>query len=732
MSKTNHIFHILIISGIIFGSISNLSPFVHETQAQTSQAPELPRSFVDTTLPAVTGNSITVRAGDNFQTALNQAQPGDELVLEAGATFTGSFSLPAKTGEGWIIIRSSLSHNLVAGVRVGPNDAYAMPKLLAGSNNTPVIKTETAAHNYRFIGIEMSASAAVTGVGDLIKLGDSSAAQSTLESVPHHLTIDRCYIHGRTTLPMKRGVALNSAWTAVIDSHISDVHVVGQDTQALAGWNGPGPFKILNNYLEAAGENVMFGGADPKIANLLPSDIEMRRNHLFKPLSWKTTHPTYGGIHWTVKNLFELKLARRVLVEGNIFENCWTDGQIGYGLLIKTSNQDGTAPWSTTEDVTIVSNKILQAEVGIQVAWTSGTHPNQGVKRVRIANNLFDEINGIFVRLIDGPQYVIIDHNTSFQTGSVMTFGGNPAIGLVFTNNIAPHNTYGVKGDGLATGSATLNQYAPGCVFLKDALPGGQASQYPSGNFFMNALDDLGFMDRAGGNYRLSGSSPYRNAGTDGKDIGADIDAIEAAITGDDRAASNQPPLTVAQISVASGFAPLVVDFTPGAYDPDGQVVSYAWDFGDGEFSAEHSPTHTYLNPGTYVAQVVVTDNEGATASSNVTIVVTPAINQPEVTLLTPNNGETIQGASDYLITWRANGPRIRRTDLQLSLDNGVTWTKIVNGLSGQARSFLWRVPKTSSRTARVRVVSYSGKTTGSDVSDFAFTIVWNKAARKN
>ena len=59
------------------------------------------------------------------------------------------------------------------------------------------------------------------------------------------------------------------------------------DTQAIGGWNGPGPYLIENNYLEAAGENVMFGGADPTIPNLVPSDITLRLNHLIKPRSWQ-------------------------------------------------------------------------------------------------------------------------------------------------------------------------------------------------------------------------------------------------------------------------------------------------------------------------------------------------------------------------------------------------------------------------------------------------------------
>lgn len=77
----------------------------------------------------------------------------------------------------------------------------------------------------------------------------------------------------------------------MVDSHLSEAHVVGFDAQAICGVNGPGPFKIVNNYLEGSGENIMFGGADPAIRDLVPSDIEFRGNHCFKPLSRKIGHP---------------------------------------------------------------------------------------------------------------------------------------------------------------------------------------------------------------------------------------------------------------------------------------------------------------------------------------------------------------------------------------------------------------------------------------------------------
>lgn len=102
--------------------------------------------------------------------------------------------------------------------------------------------------------------------------------------VPHNLVVDRVYIHGDVTVGQKRGIGLNSASTSIVNSYIAEIKAEGQDSQAICGWNGPGPYLISNNYLEAAGENVMFGGADPAIVDLVPSDITFTRNHLFKPL----------------------------------------------------------------------------------------------------------------------------------------------------------------------------------------------------------------------------------------------------------------------------------------------------------------------------------------------------------------------------------------------------------------------------------------------------------------
>src|SRR6266850_7856220 len=97
--------------------------------------PELPRVFLDTTYVAPTGSVIPVPAGGDFQAALNAATPGTTLILQAGATYTGNFTLPANPGPGWIYIVSSALSSLPEGTRVTPAQASLMPKLVSPNNN---------------------------------------------------------------------------------------------------------------------------------------------------------------------------------------------------------------------------------------------------------------------------------------------------------------------------------------------------------------------------------------------------------------------------------------------------------------------------------------------------------------------------------------------------------------------------------------------------------------------
>ncbi|HYE15081.1 MAG TPA: hypothetical protein VD968_11615, partial [Pyrinomonadaceae bacterium] len=308
--------------------------------------------------------TIAVPAGGDFQAALYAAQAGDIITLEAGATYVGPFTLPNKTGTGtdadWITIRTSAPDSALPapGERITPAYAPLMPKLLSPGRGEAALQTEPGAHHYRFIGVEFGRVNSSAVVYDLVKLGDGSPAQNTPEEVPHHLTLDRCYIHGDDG-DLKRGISLQSAHTEIVGCYVSEFHVRGQDTQAVAGWNGPGPYRIVNNYLEGAGENLIFGGARSAVPGQTPSDILISRNHISKPASWRG--------RWTVKNLLELKHARRVRIEGNLLEHCWLDAQQGYAVLF-TPRPSDSGDWAAVEDVEFVNNVVRRVAAGVHVS----------------------------------------------------------------------------------------------------------------------------------------------------------------------------------------------------------------------------------------------------------------------------------------------------------------------------------------------------------------------------
>ena len=119
-------------------------------------------------------------------------------------------------------------------------------------------------------------------------------------------------------------------------THIADIRLTNGDSQAIAGWNGPGPFLITNNYLEATGENFLLGDSDPPIYGLVPSDVTFTRNTVSKRVTWRTQG-------YAVKNLIELKNAQRVTIDGNVLEYNWSGGQSGHAIMLTPRNQDGGA-----------------------------------------------------------------------------------------------------------------------------------------------------------------------------------------------------------------------------------------------------------------------------------------------------------------------------------------------------------------------------------------------------
>jgi hypothetical protein len=539
---------------------------------------DLPTRCVNTALASTPspGKEIKVSESNGVDEALQSAACGDVIVLQAGRTFA-PFRLPAKKcdADHWITIRSGAADSDLPpeGVRVTP--CYAAQVSLPGrppyTCPTPknvlarielkaagagAITFSKGTNHYRLIGLEVTRTAGTGTVYGLVRFEDGV----------DHVVIDRSWIHGTPQDETVRGVYLGgSSYVGIVDSYFSDFHCIAKtgsctDAQAINGGNSTVPvgvYKIVNNYLEAAAENVLFGGA---AGSEVPADIEIRRNYMFKPLTWQPGRPDFVGHNFIVKNLLELKNGERVLVEGNLMENSWGGySQVGYGILLTPR---GT--WAAVQDVTIRHNLIRHIGSGMQLAASAlGEDDSLAAQRWSIHDDLLEDLDfnayngdGIVFQISSGFRKNLPLNNVSVNHVTVATRGfvknlmiigvapENPRLpfAINFTNNIVPGGKYSVWSSGKGTcpksgdPSATFKNCWSSSQVTNNVIidyPAGQGP-WPPGNFLVKDAGAVGFehYDREGADYHLSAASHYKGSASDGKAVGANIDAINAAIEG--------------------------------------------------------------------------------------------------------------------------------------------------------------------------------------------------------
>jgi len=543
------------------------------------------------------GSSITVKAGDDLQAALNNAQCGNTIQLQAGATFTGKYRFPALScdDQHWIIIRTSApdtalpaeGHRLTpcyAGVASLPgrpqyacdNPQNVLAKLVVTGKVGPVIFMNGANH-YRLLGLELTRLVGAKGTMILVAVDKGATA--------NHIVIDRSWLHGTTQDETKAGFNLaGTNAVAIVDSYFSDFHCTSKtgscaEAHAISGGTGiyqDGNYKIEDNFLESSAQGVLFGGA---AATSTPTDITIRSNHFFKPWRWlKGNDPFqggYGGNPFIVRHAMEFKNAVRVLIENNLVENTWGGfGETGWAILLTPKNQhtrsgQNVCPTCQVTDVTIRYTHIFHAGGGIEIGTVlsgdgAGGAPALLGTRFSIHDVVMDDISRkylargrLFLLANNWPtnplNTITIDHITGFPDSeagilSVGNFVTNPQMyGFVFTNSIVTTGKWPVwnKGGGktsCAFGNVpltVLNNCFASYTFSNNALLADPSrypeASWPTGNFLAPTMDAAGFVqcnNGNGGNYQLQDVSPYKNMGTDGRDLGADIVGLNAALAG--------------------------------------------------------------------------------------------------------------------------------------------------------------------------------------------------------
>jgi len=450
------------------------------------------------------GRVIKVPPGGNLQAALDQATSGDVVELQGGAVYNGQISLPNKPLTDYVTIRSSAFAELPDGARVSPAQRSKMATIVAGMAGRGAIKAADGANHYRFVGIEFTADSMTFNYG-IVLLGNE---EKRPDRVPHDIEIDRSYIHPSGTTVSRRGIALNSAATVIRNSYISGFGFPEQETQGICGWTGTRDVKILNNYIEGGAENIMFGGADIDNAELIPTNIEIRGNHLNKPRSWATTA--------TVKTLFELKNAKNVTFAGNYLENNWK----GSAFRVTVRNQDGGSPYSTIEDVVIRDNFVHGTGDGINILGKDDVHPSGTLRRLTIENNIFVDVvgenngfdgSGYFIQITDG-EGITIANNTVFNRGNIATIYDTIPRGFVMRDNIVGVGAYGVHAALDMKSEQTRAMFSGNVLMNLNGVRDGDAA-IPAGNTVVGGAGDVSFIDTGHGDYRLSANSKYRGKG---------------------------------------------------------------------------------------------------------------------------------------------------------------------------------------------------------------------------
>lgn len=466
-------------------------------------AAELPRARVATALLPKTGRTITVTANSatSLQAAFDAAVPGDEIVLPDRAVFSGNFVLPArKAGTGRIIVRSATIPG-DSSARVTPAAAANFARIVT-PNTISALVTVPRASGWHFVGVEIAQGESSAETFAIVQIG--TGAERTVADLPGDFVFDRVYIHSHPNGATRRCLALNGGSAAVVHSWLAECHHYGFDAQAIVSWGGAGPFVIEDNFLEGSGENVHFGGAPTAVPNVIPSDITIRRNHLYKPLAWR--------YKWLVKNSFEMKNAQRVLFEENFVENSWSHGQAGYALMVTASPE---AAHSIVADVTIRNNIISNANGGIYILsrWPGITQPT---RRVVVQNNVFEKVGqdplsagtkGRLIQLLGDAEDVTFVHNTfvgPLATNQVM-LGGSAGKRLTFERNVLSSGEYGIWGDQNmgGKGMATFTFFFPGASVKNNVFFDGGALWANTSNQAPTPFSYGAFVNQFAGDWRL-------------------------------------------------------------------------------------------------------------------------------------------------------------------------------------------------------------------------------------
>lgn len=449
-----------------------------------------------------------LKPGEDLQGAMDAAPAGSVIELEPG-TYIGNFKARRANAINPVIVRSAADPKNF-GARLNPFGHVdyemrdAMPTLVAGDPFDYVLEGVARSSGYVFQNVHFPPLAqvdrTVVGLGPLDSTNPADQAEN--------FRFLGCIL-GSPDPAAKghRGIEANGGTLIVEECFIAGFAEVGRDAQAICGWTGSGPFAIQRNYLEASGENIMFGGATCLSPGRAPQNIAVIGNHIAKNPEWRNL-----PVQPSVKNLFELKHAIGALLEGNLLEHCWPGAQTGFALLVKCVNDgerlpDGSGAWASgtwqrTHNVTIQWNVVRDAAGFLNINNSEGNGPTQGVRGLKVLNNLAYRMNKTYTGgdprqflIGNGPSDVTIADNALIfedYANSFMVAYDDPVQSridpLVVARNLLTEGQYGFHPGNLAG----LRQFSPNAIFIDNLIVRRPYCQNPAGmQYPSNTLTEL-------------------------------------------------------------------------------------------------------------------------------------------------------------------------------------------------------------------------------------------------
>jgi hypothetical protein len=193
-----------------------------------------------------------------------------------------------------------------------------------------------------------------------------------LKQGTHDVTLLDLVIRGDGTT--KRGISNQGANTHLARVQVLNICREGQETQAMAMWDSPGPLTAIDCRFEGGSLCFLAGGSTPTIPNTIATGLTFTRCTFTRPAEWRVEG-------YACKNSFELKCARDVLVEDCEIANVWAQGQSGYAIQL-TPSQYGGSPETTVENVTFKNCHIHDAGGGVNaLGYSQHDEPDRVTQR---------------------------------------------------------------------------------------------------------------------------------------------------------------------------------------------------------------------------------------------------------------------------------------------------------------------------------------------------------------